>query len=66
MTKQRSKRKKSRTCARRVIDDSPQAVKERLERFVERTRGWGRQAAEMLLPDGIVVLAGNRQKTRGQ
>ncbi len=66
MTRKAGTREKSGVSARRVVDDSPRAVQERLDRFVERTRGWGMQAAHAALPDGIVVLAGPTRKTRGR
>lgn len=66
MTRKAGTRKKSGSRAHRVVDDSPQAIQTRLERFVERTRGWGVQAAHAPLPDGNVVLAGPTRKTRGR
>lgn len=66
MIRRAGARKKSGSRAHRVVDDSPQAIQERLDRFVERTRGWGVQAAHTRLPDGIVILAGPTRKARGR
>jgi hypothetical protein len=62
MTPRAGNRKKSGPRARRVVDDSPKAIQARLDRFVERTRGWGLQAARAPLPEDIVVLAGPTRK----
>lgn len=64
MTRKAGKRKKLGSRARCVVDDSPKAIQARLDTFVGRTRGWGRQAAHAQLPDNIFVLAGPTRKTR--
>lgn len=62
MTRNAGKRKQSDSRARRIFDDSPKAIQERLDTFVERTRGWGIQAAHAPLPEDIIVLAGPTRK----
>lgn len=64
MTSRAGERKKSRQKKHRDFDDSPQAIQVRLEKFVERTRGWGRAAAGAPLPDGVSVLAGPTRNTQ--
>ena len=66
MKRKAVKRKQPRLRARRVIDDSPQAIRGRLEKFVERARGWGRRAAEMALAnDGRPSLDDSVVQVRG-
>jgi hypothetical protein len=64
MIRKAGKRKQSGSRARRVVDDSLKAIQERLDMFVERTRGWGQRAVHAPLHEDIVVLAGPTRRGR--